>query len=93
MKQKKDFLGTLLMVVLKQFLDLNFVKNVSDSFYCYCNSAIRGEQHQTNDDFSYEGSNATTIELHINEINVPVIWSVHAPYSGTSLTLAYIPKV
>ena len=78
---------------LRQFLGLNFIKNVPDSFRSYCHSAIRGERHQANDTFSYEGSEAAIIELHMNEIAVAAIQSVYAPYSGANLILAYIPKV
>ena len=78
---------------LRQFLSLNFIKNLPDSFHSYCNSAIRGDQHPANDNFSYEGSDATTIKLPINEITVAAIQSAYPVYSGANLILAYIPKV
>ena len=52
-----------------------------------------GDRHTANDNFLYEGSDATTIELHINEITMAAIQSAYPPYSGTNLILAYIPKV
>ena len=78
---------------LRKFLGLNFVKNVPDSFRGYCTSAIRGERHQTNDNFSYEGSVAITVVLQMNEVAVAAIQSAHPSYSGANLILACIPKV
>ena len=78
---------------LRQFLGLNFINNMPDSFRSYCQSAIRGEQLQANDNISFEGSEAAIIQLPINEIRVAAIQSAYDTYSGANLILTYIPKV
>ena len=78
---------------LRQFLSLNFINNMPDSFCSCCRSAIRGEQLQANDNISFEGSEAAIIQLPINEIRVATIQSAYATYSGANLILTYIPKV
>ena len=78
---------------LKQFLGLNFIKNVPDTFREYCTAAMRGQRCQGNDNFSYEGSNATTIEVQMNQITVATLQAAYPSYSGANLILAYIPKV
>ena len=63
---------------LRQFLGLNYINNMPDSFRSYCQSAIRGEQLQANDNISFERSEAAIIQLPINEIRVAAIQSAYA---------------
>ena len=78
---------------LSQFLGLNFIKNLPDTFRNYCQSAICAEHHQENTSMIYHGSEAAVIELGIEELTVAALQTSYSSYAGANLILTYIPKV
>ena len=76
---------------LKQFVGLNFVKNVPESFTSYCQTAIRGE-NLSEGLFSFEGCVASVHEFQLTELSVNDLKTVYPSYTGAHLILTAIPK-
>ena len=69
---------------LSHFLGLNFVKNVPDAFWSYCQSAVRGERQQGSNDLVYQGAKATVVQLKVSEFTVADLQQSIPTYSGAN---------
>ena len=78
---------------LSRFLGLNFVKNVPDTFWSYCQSAVRGECQPGSDDWVYHGVKATIIQLKVSEFTIAELQQLVPTYTGASLIITSIPMV
>ena len=74
---------------LSSFLGLNFVKNVPDAFWSYCQSAVRGECQPGNDHLVYQGAKATVVQLKISEFTIADLQRSIPKYSGYPQGLDY----
>ena len=78
---------------LSHLLGLNFIKSISDSFWIYCQAALRGENNYEKNNVTYQGYEAAVIELKINKFTIADLQISYPSYSGANLILTSIPKV
>ena len=80
---------------LSQFLGLNFIKNVPDTFRTFCKSATtsREEPNGGNAIKVYEDVVAAVVEMDFSQLEETAIKTVYPTYSGAGLILMNIPVV
>lgn len=77
---------------LNNFLGLDFIKNVPESFQSYCQAAVRGEQQQESTLF-HKGAVARVHTMNVMELSIDNFMADCPSYTGAHLILTDIPKV
>jgi len=80
---------------LGQFLGLNFVNNIPESFKSFCKSGTATREDPTVNSAIqvYQGAEAAVVELDFSQLEDAAIKRVCPTYSGAGLILMNIPKV